>query len=665
MKKIAFSYLFFALSFSVQVKAQCPPTPTVSAAPSANCLDREGTITISAPLGAGLTYSIDGVSYFSTPIFTDVEPGTYNVTAKNSVGCVSPSAIATVDPPAGAPPNPTVTVADPLCGQTTGTITVNSPTGAGFSYTSDGTDFSNTSGIFTSVPPGTYTIMAKNASGCISGGTSVTIASAPTPAPAPTTTLTQPTCAVPTGTITVTVPAPGAGISYSIDGTTYTNTTGVFSGLAPGPYSVTVRNTGCTSTASSVTINAVPPTVTPTFTQIGPLCQNSTAPALPTSSTNGVNGTWSPATINTATAGSTTYTFTPSTGQCGTTATMTIVVNAPPTPTFTQIGPLCQNSTAPTLPTSSTNGVNGTWSPATINTATAGSTTYTFTPSTGQCGTTATMTIVVNAPPTPTFTQIGPLCQNSTAPALPTSSTNGVNGTWSPATINTATAGSTTYTFTPSTGQCGTTATMTIVVNAAPTPTFTQIGPLFKYNSTCITHFIQQWRDWYMESGNHQYGNSRIHYLYIHSINRSMRNNSNNDHCCECCTNTNIHPDRTFVSKFNSTCIAHFINKWMTGTWSPATINTATAGSTTYTFTPSTGQCGTTATMTIVVNAAATPTFTQIGPLCQNSTAPALPTASNNSITGTWSPATINTATPDPLLIHSLRQPVSAQQQQQ
>src|SRR5204863_3928915 len=35
-----------------------------------------------------------------------------------------------------------------------------------------------------------------------------------------------------------------------------------------------------------------------------------------------------------------------------------------------------------------------------------------------------------------------------------------------------------------------------------------------------------------------------------------------------------------------------------------------------------------------------------IGLLCQNSTAPLLPGISNNGVTGTWSPATINIATP-------------------
>jgi hypothetical protein len=39
----------------------------------------------------------------------------------------------------------------------------------------------------------------------------------------------------------VTAPA-GTGITYSIDGATYTNTTGIFTNVAAGAYSVTVKN---------------------------------------------------------------------------------------------------------------------------------------------------------------------------------------------------------------------------------------------------------------------------------------------------------------------------------------------------------------------------------------------------------------------------------------
>src|SRR6185503_18383030 len=172
-----------------------------------------------------------------------------------------------------------------------------------------------------------------------------------------------------------------------------------------------------------------------------------------------ITGTWSPA-FSTATQGTTTYTFTPDAGQCATNTTMDVVITTLITPTFTQVGPLCQFSTTVTsLPTSSTNAtpVTGTWSPA-FSTATPGTTTYTFTPDAGQCATNTTMDVVITALVTPTFTQVGPLCQfSTTVTALPTSSNNAtpVTGTWSP-TFSTATPGTTTYTFTPDAGQCAT-----------------------------------------------------------------------------------------------------------------------------------------------------------------------------------------------------------------
>jgi hypothetical protein len=46
----------------------------------------------------------------------------------------------------------------------------------------------------------------------------------------------QPTCAVATGTITVTA-LTGTGITYSIDGATYTNTTGIFTNVAAATFS--------------------------------------------------------------------------------------------------------------------------------------------------------------------------------------------------------------------------------------------------------------------------------------------------------------------------------------------------------------------------------------------------------------------------------------------
>ena len=75
---------------------------------------------------------------------------------------------------------------------------------------------------------------------------------------------------------------------------------------------------GCVTERLVLTIT---PSVTPTFTQVAPICSGDILAALPTTSTNGVSGTWAPPLDNTTT---TTYTFTPS--GCASSTTMTIAV---------------------------------------------------------------------------------------------------------------------------------------------------------------------------------------------------------------------------------------------------------------------------------------------------------------------------------------------------
>src|SRR5690606_13999349 len=192
-------------------------------------------------------------------------------------------------------------------------------------------------------------------------------------------------------------------------------------------------------------------------------------PQLPTTSTNGITGTWSPAINNTQT---TTYTFTPDDGQCATTTTLQIVIEPNVTPTFAAVGTYCNGAAIPALPTTSINGITGTWSPAINKTQTA---TYTFTPDDGQCATTTTLQIVIEPNVTPTFAAVGTYCNGAAIPALPTTSINGITGTWSPAIDNTQT---TTYTFTPNDGQCATTTTVQIVISDNVVPTFDPMGAL-------------------------------------------------------------------------------------------------------------------------------------------------------------------------------------------
>src|SRR5258705_63990 len=235
-----------ATTLVVNAAAGAPAAPTASVTVQPTCATPTGTIMITAPLGAGLTYSIDGVTYTNTTgTFTGLAPNTYDVTVRDAGGCVSAATTLVVNAPIGAPAAPTASVTvQPTCAAPTGTIVITAPLGAGLSYSIDGITYTNTTGTFTGLAPNTYDVTVRDAGGCTSAATSLTV-NAPAGAPAaPTASVTvQPTCAAPTGTIVVTAPL-GAGLSYSIDGVSYTNTTGTFTSLIPNTYNVTVRDAG-------------------------------------------------------------------------------------------------------------------------------------------------------------------------------------------------------------------------------------------------------------------------------------------------------------------------------------------------------------------------------------------------------------------------------------
>lgn len=416
------------------------------------------------------------------------------------------------------------------------------------------------------------------------------------------------------------------GQTYAFNGNTYsTSQTGLKD---------TFSTTGCDSI---VTLNlTVNPNITPTFNAIPAICNGATAPVLPTTSTNGYTGTWSPAVVdNTTTA---TYTFTPTAGQCANTATLTVTVTPNVTPTFAAIGPICNGSPAPVFLNTSLNGIVGIWSPSVIsNTATS---TYTFTPNTGVCATTTTLTVTVNPNVTPTFTAVAPICSGAAAPVLPTTSNNGITGTWSPATVsNTATG---TYTFTPTAGLCATTTTLTVTVNPNILPTFTIPGSIC--NGATAPVLPTTSNNGITGTWNQATVSNTATATYTFTPTAGL--------CATTATvtvnvNNNTVPTFTAIAAFCSGAAAPGLpttsTNGITGTWSPATVNNTASG--TYTFTPTTGLCATTTTMNITVNPIITPAFSAIGSICNGSTAPVLPTTSNNGVTGTWSPATVSNTT--------------------
>jgi gliding motility-associated-like protein len=224
------------------------------------CGTTGGSAVISASGGlAPYSYSLDGGTFSGTSGFTNLGAGQHNIKVKDALSCTYDVSVTILPAPVLGPP--TVTITQPTCDLGTGSITITQPAPAtGITYSIDGTDYTNSTGVFTSLVPAAYSVTVKNAAGCISSALSVTVNAAPPIPSQPVASVSeQPNCAVATGTITVTQPAPATGISYSIDGANYTNITGVFSGLLPGNYNVTVKNAGgCISPITTLTVNAGP-----------------------------------------------------------------------------------------------------------------------------------------------------------------------------------------------------------------------------------------------------------------------------------------------------------------------------------------------------------------------------------------------------------------------
>jgi len=144
-----------------------------------------------------------------------------------------------------------------------------------------------------------------------------------------------------------------------------------------------------------------------------------------------------------------------------------VTVTAPVTPNFNAIADFCFGTTAPLLPSTSLNGISGSWSPAVVSNTASGN--YTFTPNTGICANPITISINITPLTIPSFSAIPPFCEGTTAPLLPTTSLNGILGSWTPSLISNSSSG--TYNFTPNTGQCADSGNINTLVTSAPNTT--------------------------------------------------------------------------------------------------------------------------------------------------------------------------------------------------
>ena len=256
--------------FTIQVN----PQPSISSAVGQDplsCGGAGGSITISATGAAALEYSVDGgTNYQSASTFADLPEGSYNVFVRNAAPAAGCSVAFTGNPIAISSPTAPVidsTVVDSImtCGMSaTGSITVYGsiePDAAGmivggpllFSI-DGGANFlpgldvpGGAAGTyfrtFTNLPPGSYTpdIELNDGTCEVISPTPIVLAE-PAPPMVAATNVVQPTdCSSADGQISVTATGGSGQLQYSLNGAT-AQTTGLFTGLGNGPYTVTITN---------------------------------------------------------------------------------------------------------------------------------------------------------------------------------------------------------------------------------------------------------------------------------------------------------------------------------------------------------------------------------------------------------------------------------------
>ena len=383
------------------------------------------------------------------------------------------------------------------------------------------------------------------------------------------------------------------------------------------------------------------PIFIPTFNAIPPFCAGDPPPVLPTTSTNGISGSWTPAVVDNQNTGI--YTFTPAPNTCGLTVTMTIVVNPKKVPTF-PFGTsliICQSGSVPVLPNTSTNGITGTWSPAVVDPAHSG--TYIFTPSSPGCVTGTSFTVTVNPTITPNFSfgAGGSICSGDGVPTLPNTSANGITGAWSPAVVSNTTSG--TYTFTPDPGQCAVPVTYTETVHPIITPLF-NFGPTLTICAGGTVPVLPT-------TSTNGITGTWSPAIVSNTASGSYTFTSSSDPCAPSVTFTvTVNPVITPTFSFGTALticsgdgvptLPNTSTNGITGTWAPAIVSNTTSGS--YLFTSTSDPCAPPVTFTVTVNPVNKPTF-NFGTtltICSGGTVPVLPATSTNGITGTWNPAT-------------------------
>lgn len=234
------------------------------ASTAATCLNPNGTITATGSGGiAPLQYSLDGVNFQTSNLFSGLAAGAYSVDVKDAAGCVTSKAVLINSP--NVPQSLTATVTNASCSNSNGSIIAAATGGvAPLQYSINGVSY-QVSASFTLLPAASYPLTVKDANGCT---ITKNIVVKDLAAPIAKVTATQSSCFANDGTITVQTIGGTAPITYSKNGITF-QVSSIFTGLAPGAYIITAKDfKGCIDTAHITVAKVVGPTISAAVTPL-------------------------------------------------------------------------------------------------------------------------------------------------------------------------------------------------------------------------------------------------------------------------------------------------------------------------------------------------------------------------------------------------------------
>jgi hypothetical protein len=256
-----------------------------------------GSIMATARGGSGFKFSINGGPVQDSGHFTGLVAQNYLLKVTNSWGCEDSATVVvnSFDPCAGVTIVVSATKTDATLNSNNGSIAATASGGTGFTFSLNGGAYQS-SGNFTGLAAGNYTVTAKSSNGC-TGVTQVTIGTI-NPCAGVTVvvsaTKVDPTAGQSNGSITASATG-GTGFTYSLNGGAF-QASGTFTGLATGNYTVTAKNSnGCTGSITVALGTANPcagVTITVTLTKVDPTTGQSNG-SITATATGGTGFTYS------------------------------------------------------------------------------------------------------------------------------------------------------------------------------------------------------------------------------------------------------------------------------------------------------------------------------------------------------------------------------------